>query len=59
LAQYQAAETMAHIAAERLAEHLEQSGFVIMCRPIPVGDGGNNPGARTRILKAGAISAGW
>jgi hypothetical protein len=34
LARYQVAETMAKIVAERLVEHLERSGFVIMRKPI-------------------------
>jgi hypothetical protein len=33
LAQYQAAEVMAKIVAERLVAHLEQSGFVVMRKP--------------------------
>jgi hypothetical protein len=37
LARNQAAEVTANVVAERLVEHLEQSGFVIMQRPIPVG----------------------
>jgi hypothetical protein len=37
LEKYQAAETMAKIVAERLVEHLERSGFVIMRKPIAVG----------------------
>jgi hypothetical protein len=47
LAQYQAAETMAKLVAERLVEHLERSGFVIMRKPVPAMGAGDNPGART------------
>ena len=47
LARHQAAEVTAKVVAERLVAELERSGFVIMRKPIPVGDGGNNPGART------------
>jgi hypothetical protein len=46
-AQHQAAETMAKIVAERLAEHLERSGFVIMRKPVPASGAGDNPGARS------------
>jgi hypothetical protein len=45
-AQYQAAEVMARIVAERLVEHLAQSGFVVMRRPVSDGGAGGNPGAR-------------
>jgi hypothetical protein len=38
---------MAKIVAERLVEHLDRSGFVIMRKPVPGGGAGNNPGART------------
>jgi hypothetical protein len=37
LARSQAAETMSKVVAERLVAHLEQSGFVIMRKPIPLG----------------------
>ena len=37
LARNQAAEVTAKVVAERLVAHLEQSGFVIMRKPIPVG----------------------
>ena len=47
LARYQAAETMAKIVAERLVEHLERSGFVVMRKPVPGGGAGGNPGARS------------
>ena len=47
LAQHQAAETMAKIVAERLVEHLERSGFVIMRKPVPAIGAGDNPGAKT------------
>ena len=47
LARHQAGEVTAKVVAERLVAELERSGFVIMRKPIPVGDGGNNPGART------------
>jgi hypothetical protein len=47
LARYQAAETMAKIVAERLVEHLERSGFVVMRKPVPGGGAGANPGARS------------
>jgi hypothetical protein len=46
LAQYQAAEVMAKIVAERLVAHLERSGFVIMRKPGPIGGAGDNPGAK-------------
>jgi hypothetical protein len=36
---HDAAEMMARIVAERLAEHLERSGFVVLKRP-PIGDAG-------------------
>ena len=42
----QAAETTAKIVAERLVAHLEQSGFVIMRKPIPAIGAGDNPGRR-------------
>jgi hypothetical protein len=38
---------MAKIVAERLVEHLERSGFVIMRKPVPSGEAGGNPGARS------------
>ena len=47
LRKYQAAETMAKLVAERLVEHLERSGFVIMRKPVPAMGAGDNPGART------------
>jgi hypothetical protein len=47
LARHQAAEVTAKVVAERLVAELERSGFVIMRKSIQVGDGGNNPGART------------
>ena len=47
LARHQAAEVMAKVVAERLVAELEKSGFVIMRKPIQVGDAGNNPGARS------------
>jgi hypothetical protein len=37
LARSQAAETMSKVVAERLVAHLEQSGFGIMRKPIPLG----------------------
>jgi hypothetical protein len=37
LARSQAAETISKAVAERLVAHLEQSGFVIMRKPIPLG----------------------
>jgi hypothetical protein len=37
LARSQAAEVTATVVAERLAAHLEKSGFVIMRKPISVG----------------------
>jgi hypothetical protein len=37
LARSQAAEVTATVVAERLADQLERSGFVIMRKPIPVG----------------------
>jgi hypothetical protein len=40
LARYQAAETMAKIVAERLVEHLNASGFVVMRKPVV---GGTSP----------------
>jgi hypothetical protein len=40
LAKYQAAETMAKVVAERLVEHLDQSGFVVMRKPPA---GGTSP----------------
>ena len=47
LAQHQAAETMAKIVAERLVEHMERSGFVVMRKPVPATGAGDNPGARS------------
>jgi hypothetical protein len=47
LAKHQAVQVTAKVVAERLVAELERSGFVVMRKPIPVGDGGNNPGART------------
>ena len=44
LARHQAAEVTAKVVAERLVAELERSG---LHKPIPVGDGGNNPGARS------------
>jgi hypothetical protein len=38
LARHQAAEVIAKVVAERLVAELERSGFVIMGKPIPVGD---------------------
>jgi hypothetical protein len=38
---------MAAIAADRIVQHLERAGFVVMKRP-PSGGGGDNPG-RTGI----------
>ena len=43
----QAAEVTASVVAERLVEHLERSGFVIMRKPVPAMGAGDNPGART------------
>jgi hypothetical protein len=40
-----AAEATAKVVAERLVEHLEQSGFVVMRKPIRGIDAGGNPGA--------------
>ena len=37
LARHQAAEFTAKVVAERLVAHLEQSGFVVMRKPIPTG----------------------
>jgi hypothetical protein len=37
---------MAKIVAERLVEHLEQSGFVVMRKPVPAIGAGDNPGGR-------------
>ena len=50
LAKHQAAEVTAKVVAERLVAELVRSGFVIMRKPISVGDGGSNPGARTSGL---------
>ncbi len=36
---HDADETMARITAERLVEHLERSGYVVMCKP-PLGQHG-------------------
>jgi hypothetical protein len=47
LARHQAAEVTAKVVAERLVEHLEQSGFVVMRKPVAMGGAGDNPGART------------
>jgi hypothetical protein len=47
LARHQAAEVTAKVVAERLVAELERSGFVFKRKLISVGDGGNNPGART------------
>ena len=47
LAQYQAAETMAQIVAERRVEHLERSGCVVMRKPVPGIGAGDNPGTRS------------
>lgn len=38
---------MAKIIAERLVAHLEQSGFVVMRKPVPAIGASDNPGART------------
>src|SRR5690348_8265092 len=45
-AQHQAAETMAKIVAERIAEHLDRSGFVVMRKSVPATGAGDNPGRR-------------
>jgi len=45
-AQHQAAETMAKIVAERLAEHLDRSGFVVMRKSVPATGAGDNRGRR-------------
>ena len=45
LARYQAAEPMATIVAERLIEHIERSGFVVMRKRVPAIGAGDNPGA--------------
>lgn len=42
-----AAEATAKVVAERLVEHLEQSGFVVMRKPIPRIGACGNPGARS------------
>jgi hypothetical protein len=63
LARYQAAETMAKLVAERLVEHLERSGFVVMRKPAPATGAGDNPGRRgfegQRPLTGIAISMAW
>jgi hypothetical protein len=46
-----AAEITAKVVAERLVEHLEQSGFVVMRKPIPGIGAGGNPGARGRAAR--------
>ena len=46
LARSQAAEVTARVVAERLAAHLEASGFVIMRKPTPAIGAGDNPGRR-------------
>jgi hypothetical protein len=46
LARNQAAEVTAKVVAERLVAHLEQSGFVIMRKPILAIGAGDNPGPR-------------
>jgi hypothetical protein len=51
LARDQAAEVTAKIVAERLVAHLEQSGFVIMRKPIP------SPSARATIRAGAALRA--
>ena len=43
LARSQAAEVTAKVVAERLVAHLEQSGFVIMRKPIPTAGRIRNP----------------
>jgi hypothetical protein len=43
LARSQAAEVTAKVVAERLAAHLEQSGFLIMRKPIPATGAGDSP----------------
>lgn len=40
-------EVTAKVVAERVVEHLERSGFVIMRKPVPIGCAGHNPVART------------
>ena len=40
----QAAEVTAKVVAERLVAHLEESGFVVMRKPIPAIGAGDNPG---------------
>ena len=45
-AQHQVAETMAKIVAERLAEHLDRSGFVVMRKSVPATGAGDNRGRR-------------
>ncbi len=44
LARSQAAEVTAKVVAERLVEHVERSGFVIMRKPIAMDGAGENPG---------------
>jgi hypothetical protein len=46
LAKFQSAEVMATVVAERLVEHLSASGFVVMRKPVPIGDAGNSLGAK-------------
>jgi hypothetical protein len=43
---HDAAETMARIVAKRLVDHLERSGFVIMKKPLAVG---NAPMERSQL----------
>ena len=46
-------EIMANITAERVIEHLERSGYVVMCKPglVPHGAPGNLADAIDRAAK--------
>jgi hypothetical protein len=55
-ARHQAAGVMAKVVAERLVMHLEQSGFVIMREPTPVG-GAGDPAPRLPDNKGAAFQA--
>ncbi len=50
---HNADEIMAEIVAERLVEHLERSGFVIMKKPPAIG------GASLALKQNGAASGDW
>jgi hypothetical protein len=56
---HDADETMARITAERLVEHLERSGYVIMCKPplAPHGAPGNLAGWVEKATKVTGVSS--